>query len=132
MLMNIILYATIILLIFSSLATGDDSSTTSADLIERARSECAGFNSGAFDVTEKAITSHDITGDGRPEEVVDASQFACSTAASMWNGSGGTYLWVIADKKPYEFLAHRWRVVDVDGQKVRSGSKKLDHTLRWT
>ena len=105
--MNIILYATSILLLFSSLATGDDPPTTSADLIKRARSECAGFNSGTFDVTEKAITSHDITGDGRPEEVIDASQFACSTAASMWNGSGGTYLWVIVDNKPYEFLAHR-------------------------
>ena len=71
--MNIIFYVTIILLLFSSSVTGDDSPTTSADLIERARSECAGFNSGMFDVTEKAITRHDITGDGRPEEVVDAS-----------------------------------------------------------
>ena len=84
--MNIILCATIILLLFSSSATGDDSPTTSADLIERARSECAGFNGGTFDVTEKAITLNDITGDGRPEEVFDASQFAapqqplCGTA----------------------------------------------------
>jgi len=116
--MNIIIYVTVIILLFSSSATGDDPPTTSADLIKRARSECAGFNSGTFDVTEKAVTSHDITGDGRPEEFVDASQFACSTAASMWTGSGGTYLWVIVDNRSYEFLAHRWRVVDVDGQKI--------------
>lgn len=116
--MNIILYATVIIFLLSSSATGDDSPTTSADLIERARSECAGLNSGTFDVTEKAITLHDITGDGLPEEVIDASQFACSTAASLWTGSGGAYLWVIVDNKAYEFLAHKWRVVDIDGQKV--------------
>jgi hypothetical protein len=61
---------------------------------------------------------HDFTGDGRPEEVVDAAQFSCSTAASMWGGSGGTYLWVIVGSQTYEFLAHKWRVVDIDGQKV--------------
>ena len=60
----------------------------------------------------------DVTGDGQPEEIVDASQFSCSTAASFWNGSGGTYLWVIVDGKTYEFLAHKWRLVDVDGQQV--------------
>jgi hypothetical protein len=36
----------------------------------------------------------------------------------MWGGSGGTYLWVIVGSKTYEFLAHKWRVVDIDGQKV--------------
>lgn len=116
--MSIILYATILLLLLSSSATGGDSPTTSANLIERARSECAEFEGGNFDITDRAVTMHDFTGDNQPEEVVDASQFACSTAASMWNGSGGTFLWVIADNKAYEFLAHKWRVVDVDGQKV--------------
>jgi hypothetical protein len=38
--------------------------------------------------------------------------------AILWGGSGGTYLWVVVDGKTREFLAHKWRVVDVDGQKV--------------
>ena len=104
--------------IFPSLALGFEHSTASGNIIEKAKSECASFESGEFKASDDAITFYDLTGDGRPEEVIDASQFACSTAASMWNGSGGTYLWVIVDNKPYEFLAHRWRVVDVDGQKV--------------
>jgi len=36
----------------------------------------------------------------------------------MWGGSGGTLLWVLVDGEKNEFLAHKWRVVDVDGQKV--------------
>lgn len=65
--MDIIPCVTMLLLPLSSSAKGDDSPATSANLIEKARGECAGFNSGAFDVAEEAITRHDITGDDRPE-----------------------------------------------------------------
>ena len=27
-------------------------------------------------------------------------------------------MWVIVDDKAYEFLAHKWKVIDVDGQNV--------------
>ena len=67
---------------------------------------------------DSAIFAYDFTGDGQPEQIVDASQFACSTAASMWGGTGGTMLWVVVDEQPYEFLAHRWKVVDMYGQNV--------------
>ena len=67
---------------------------------------------------DAAVSTYDFTGDGQPEEIVDASQFACSTAASMWGGTGGTMLWAVVDGQPYEFLAHRWKVVDMDGQTV--------------
>jgi hypothetical protein len=116
--MKAILYTTIVLLFFPSMVIGSEPLPIAAEIVQKAKSECAGFEGGTFDATEQAITLHDLTGDGRPEAVVDASQFSCSTAASMWGGSGGTFLWVIADGKAYEFLAHRWRVVDVDGQKV--------------
>ena len=81
-------------------------------------SECARLDGGEFQATEQTITLHDLTGDGRPEEIVDAAQFSCSSAASLWGGSGGTYLWAIVDGKAYEYLAHRWRVVDMDGQQI--------------
>ena len=88
------------------------------EIVQKAKSECANFESGIFNTTEETITLHDFTGDGRPEEIVDASQFSCSTSASMWGGSGGTLLWVLVDGQKYEFLAHKWRVVDVDGLNV--------------
>ena len=116
--MKSILSASIVLLCFSSTVMGGEHLTIATVIVQKAKSECASFKGGKFNATEQAITLHDFTGDGRPEQIVDASQFSCSTAASFWNGSGGTYLWVIVDEKTYEFLAHKWQVVDVDGQQV--------------
>ncbi len=87
-------------------------------IIQKAKSECAAINDGQFHSSEQTITLHDFTGDGRPEELVDASQFSCSTAASFGGGTGGAYLWVVVDGEAYEFLAHKWQVVDVDGLNV--------------
>jgi len=116
--MKVILCASIVLLCFSSTVLAGEYLTIATEIVQKAKSECSSFEGGKFNATEQTITLHDFTGDGRPEEVVDASQFSCSTSASMWGGSGGTLLWVLVDGKAYEFLAHRWRVVDMDGQEV--------------
>jgi hypothetical protein len=116
--MKNILCASLIFLCFSSTVIGGETQTIATEIVQKARSECTELEGGKFNSTEGTITLHDFTGDGRPEEIVDASQFSCSTSASMWGGSGGTLLWVLIDGKQHEFLAHKWRVVDVDGQKV--------------
>ncbi|MFT5396711.1 MAG: hypothetical protein ACI85N_001916 [Gammaproteobacteria bacterium] len=87
--------------------------TIATEIVQKAKSECTSFEDGKFNTTEQAITLHDFTGDGRPEEIIDASQFSCSSSASMWGGTGGMFLWVLVEGKAYEFLAHRWRVVDM-------------------
>ena len=94
------------------LARADEAATL---IVQKAMSECANFNNGTFNSTEKTITLHDLTGDGRPEEIVDAAQMSCSSAASLWGGSGGTLLWVVVDGEAYEFLAHGWQVVRMHG-----------------
>ena len=116
--MRVILYITIFFLYFSSTVFGAESLSIAAKIVQKAKSECAALENGEFNATGQAITLLDLTGDGRSEEIVDASQFSCSTALTLWGGTGGTYLWVIVDEKAYEFLAHRWLVVDVDEQKV--------------
>ena len=88
------------------------------EIVQNAKRDCNSFEKGVFHSTEQTITLHDFTGDGRPEEVVDASQFSCSSALTLWGGTGGTYLWVIVDNQAHEFLAHSWQIVDADGQKV--------------
>jgi hypothetical protein len=113
-----ILYVSLVLLCFSSTAIAGKHMSMATEIIQKAKSECAKFEGGKFNATEAAITLHDFTGDGLPEEIVDASHFSCSTSASMWGGTGGTLLWVLVDGEKHEFLAHKWRVVDVDGQKV--------------
>lgn len=118
--MKTILCASLVFLCLSSTVIGSDPQTIATEIVQKAKSECTDFEGGKFNSTEETITLHDFTGDGRPDEIVDASQFSCSTSASMWGGSGGTLLWVLVDGKQHEFLAHKWRVVDVDvdGQKV--------------
>ena len=116
--MKNILFASVVLLSFSSSVLGDELLPIATEIVQKAKSQCSSFDGGNFNATERTITLHDLTGDGRPEEIVDASQFSCSTSASMWGGSGGTFLWVIVDGKAYEFLAHKWRVVDVDRDKI--------------
>jgi len=112
------LAVSVLLLYFTSSAIAAEHFESAAEVIEGAKSECARFEDGEFATSDQAVTLHDFTGDGKPEEVVDVSRFSCSTSASMWSGSGGTLLWVLVDGEKDEFLAHKWRVVDVDGQKV--------------
>jgi hypothetical protein len=116
--MRFILLITIILTYLLSPVYGAERLPLATEIVQKAKNECTKLDDGKFNATEQAITLHDFTGDGRPEEIIDASQFSCSTSASLWSGTGGTYLWLIVDGKTYEFLAHKWQVVDVDGQKV--------------
>ena len=116
--MKFILHSMLLLLHLFSFAVAADYSPAAASLLKKAGSQCTGFEGGQFHMEESAISHYDFTGDGLPEEIVDASRFACSTAASMWGGTGGTMLWVIVDGQPYEFLAHKWKVVDMDGQNI--------------
>lgn len=103
--------------LFPTQLAADDTAVVN-DIVRKAKKECAAMDNGEFNATEQTITLHDFTGDGRPEELVDASQFSCSTALSLWGGTGGTYLWVVVDGETYEFLAHQWKVVDMYGKNV--------------
>jgi len=112
------IFLILIILMFSQTAFCEEQLTVATKIVENAKKECLNYNAGAFESTERTITLHDFTGDGRPEEIIDASQFSCSTSVSMWTGSAGTLLWIIVDEKTYEFRAYKWWVVDLDEQKV--------------
>ena len=116
--MRSIISTVIAVALFTSVATAGERLPIATEIVQNAKRNCNSFENGVFHSTEQTITLHDFTGDGRPEEVVDASQFSCSTALTLWGGTGGTYLWVIVDNQALEFLAHSWQIVDADGQKV--------------
>lgn len=115
--MHVFISIVLAIMFLPSMTLANEASSA-AKIVQNAKQECNGIDNGEFHSTEKAITSYDITGDGQMEEVVDAAQFSCSTALTLWGGSGGTFLWVVAPDKTYEFLAHRWRMIDFDGQSV--------------
>ena len=116
--MKTILYINLVLFIFLTTIASAEPGSLSKEIIHKAEKDCASFSAGKFSSYDGVVTLHDFTGDGIPEEVVDGSKFACSTSLTMWGGTGGTFLWVIVENKAHEFLAHKWRVVDVDGQNV--------------
>ena len=113
-----IISVALVVTFFPCITLANERLTRAKEIVHKAKQECNDIENGKFHSTVRAITLHDITGDGQPEEFVDASQFSCSTAMTLWGGSGGTYLWIIVDDKEYEFLAHQWRVIDIDGQSV--------------
>lgn len=90
--------------------------TTGQEVIEKARKDCASLDDGTLEVSQGAITSIDVTGDGVADEVVDMSKVICSSARSFFCGTGGCGLTIIADGKSSDFLAKAWKVVMWDEQ----------------
>jgi len=88
------------------------------ELLLQAREHCRALNNGEFHADDDAVTLLDLTGDGVPEQVIDASHFSCSTAVSPYCGTGGCPLTVIVDGKPIDFFAQRWKVIHWDAQPV--------------
>jgi hypothetical protein len=85
------------------------------DVLAEAAADCSSFENGAFAAAPTAVSTPDVTGDGQPDSVVDYAGFTCSTVASMWGGTGGTSLAVLADGKRFDFLALGWQVLDWAG-----------------
>lgn len=88
-----------------------------AAILDAARAGCASYENGRFDAGD-AVTSIDLTGDGVPDHVVDESRFTCSSAASMYCGSGGCMLHAVVGQDSWRFQAEAWRVIDWDGQPI--------------
>lgn len=87
-------------------------------IIDDARKDCQSFENGVLEVSADAISLVDLTGNGVPDEVVDASHFSCSSAASLFCGTGGCAVSVVAEGVVGDYLAKGWRVTDWDGQPI--------------
>lgn len=80
-------------------------------LIEEARADCKSFENGELTIEmDLAVTLVDVTGNGEVDEIVDSAAYACSSAASLFCGTGGCGLDVIAEGTVYNFLAKGWAV----------------------
>ena len=88
-----------------------------ADILARAEADCTGFEDGVFEAGD-AIMEVDLTGDGTADRLVDESAFSCSSAASMYCGSGGCMLHAVWDGQVASFQAEGWRMIDWDGRPI--------------
>ena len=101
---------------------------TAETVVEKARAECNSFDGGDLQVDpHEAVSSVDVTGDGTPEDIVDAGHFVCSSARSLFCGTGGCSVTVLVGDQPFDFLAKDWRV----GQS-EDGSPAFKTAVHWS
>ncbi|MEM6934341.1 MAG: hypothetical protein AAF526_12240 [Pseudomonadota bacterium] len=97
---------------------GPAQATSPEEVLDQARSDCNGLDNGILEAGEDAIVRVDVSGDGQPDEIVDANHLSCTSARSLFCGTGGCAVTVIVDGTTTEFLAKGWQVVDFAGSPV--------------
>lgn len=91
---------------------------TADAFLAQAKADCASLDNGAFTAAPDAVQQIDLTGDGQPGTLVDTAKFQCSTSASYWGGTGGTWLAIFVGGQQIDFWAHGWQVVPWNGLPV--------------
>lgn len=86
-------------------------------VVAEARKVCEGFGNGKFDAGD-AVQQVDLDADGALDTVIDESKFSCSSAASLYCGSGGCMLHTVVGDKKNSFQAEGWRMIDWDGRPI--------------
>ena len=94
-----------------------NASETANRVIEAAKKSCA-LQKGQFTAPEISTTNVDLNADGKPDEIIDESKFACSTSSSLYCGTGGCMLHLIVDGKDYKRLAKEWVIAQLGGAKI--------------
>jgi hypothetical protein len=97
--------------------TGTAGADPVEDILARAAEDCRAFNAGEFAAND-AVVEVDLDGDGPDDALVDESRYTCSSAASMYCGSGGCMLHAVAGGTTSVFQAEGWKIVDWDGRPV--------------
>lgn len=82
--------------------------------IDAAKAECTSFENGTFDMPEAAIQQVDLSGNGQADDwVFDYSSLQCSSAASLFCGTGGCSLDLIVGDTVTNKLVKAWSTVDL-------------------
>ena len=81
--------------------------------IEAAAEACAGFENGSFALEFGAVQRVDLDGDIVRDWVVDEAGFACSTAASLYCGTGGCMSHFLVGETVYSLLNQGWDMANI-------------------
>ena len=86
--------------------------------VDLAAQACAEFNNGQFDLDWGAVERVDLDGDLQRDWVLNESGFACSSAASLYCGTGGCMSHFLIEEEVQSLLNQGWTVVDFGRQRV--------------
>jgi hypothetical protein len=78
---------------------------------------CAAQGGGTFG-SEGAVVQLDVTGDGQADTIVDEGRFTCTSAASLYGGSGGSTLHVFVGEVQSDFLVQGYEVLNWAGNTI--------------
>ena len=83
------------------------------DLVDRAADDCSNLENGEFDAGD-AVTEIELRSQFGTvfAEIVDESEYACSSAASLYCGTGGCMLNLIVENEVRAWQATGWKLVE--------------------
>ena len=86
-------------------------------ILEEAKTDCQSFEGGTFEARD-AVVGVDLDGMGEIDRIVDTSKFSCSSAVSLYCGTGGCVIHAVIGDKSWSFQAEDWRMTDWDGRPI--------------
>jgi hypothetical protein len=86
--------------------------------VQQAQKACSDFENGQFALDWGAITRVDLDGDLRPDWVLNEAFFACSSAASLYCGTGGCMSHFLLGDVLSSALNQGWDVVELGPHRV--------------
>ena len=89
-----------------------------AEKVEAAKKACVDFENGQFALEWGAVSRVDLDGDLRPDWVLNDYGFACSSAASLYCGTGGCESHFLVVDTVTSLLNQGWDVVTFGRNRV--------------
>jgi hypothetical protein len=86
--------------------------------VVQAQQACSDLENGQFSLEWGAVTRVDLDGDLRPDWVLNEVFFACSSAASLYCGTGGCMSHFLVDDDLASVLNQGWDVVYLGPNRV--------------
>ncbi|MEL6751569.1 MAG: hypothetical protein AAFO70_05775 [Pseudomonadota bacterium] len=81
-------------------------------VIAEARAECATQDDGVLTLEDGAISRADLMREAGKDAIVDFAKLSCSSAPSLYCGTGGCNLVLLTDGKRTDVLAKDWRLLE--------------------
>lgn len=84
---------------------------THKGIMDEGKALCSGMDDGAFSIEDFAVANIDLNGDGIEDKIINEAGFLCSTAASLYCGTGGCNIHAIVGDVTTSWLAKGWQIV---------------------
>jgi hypothetical protein len=95
-----------------------DLPTQFQEKVELARKACSEVNNGEFALGWGSVERIDLDGDLRPDWVLNEALFACSSAASLYCGTGGCVSHFLVGETIRSLQNQGWKVVTMGGDRI--------------